>query len=193
MQPLSRVKRDAFISFGSRDAMASRPHLAIKIAECIAEWSDLETLLAVLLAFVLDIDTDTVLAMYDKLENRGARLRMLEAALETKLVGDESKTAQAIIHELVRPAMKQRDKLAHWVWGIAPDLPDALLLTRPSEQTATHMKAIRPPTPPDFNRDQIFVVKEDDLLRELAQIREAKDYVARIVGAVGRTHLSWTR
>ena len=185
MQPLSRVKPKALISFGNENTMSSRAALAIKIAECISEWSDLETLLCMLLALILQTETASVLAMYAALENRAAQLRMLEAAVESKLAQEESaETILAIITGIVRPAMKERDKLAHWVWGLPVDMPDALLLTTPDEKTTVHINSISPPKPPDFNLDQIFVVREGDLRRRLNQIREAKDFVARAAGII---------
>jgi hypothetical protein len=185
MQPLSRVRSNAAIFFGINNAMSERPKVAVKIAECIAEWSDLETLLALFLSLMLNTETDTVLAMYSAIENRAAQLRMLEAAIAAKLPVGQSEVALAIILEFVRPAMKERDRLAHWVWGYSPDLPDALLITPPSEKSATHLKALKPFRPPKFNRDEIFVVTEADLTRTLGRIREAADYVARVATIVG--------
>jgi hypothetical protein len=85
MQPLSRVRSNAAIFFGINNAMSERPKVAVKIAECIAEWSDLETLLALFLSLMLNTEIDTVLAMYSAIENRAAQLRMLEAAIAAKL------------------------------------------------------------------------------------------------------------
>ena len=76
MQPLSCVHRDAHVLFGHDNTMASRPQAAICVAECIAEWSNVEGMLGILLSFLLHAKAKTAMRMYTALENRAAQLRM---------------------------------------------------------------------------------------------------------------------
>jgi hypothetical protein len=53
MQPLSKVKPDAITHWGQGDAMIHRPNVAVKVAQYIAHWSDIETLLGLFLSLLL--------------------------------------------------------------------------------------------------------------------------------------------
>src|SRR5258705_13051458 len=45
MQPLSRIRPNTtMMSFGLDATMVLRPQIAVSIAECIAEWADIETM-----------------------------------------------------------------------------------------------------------------------------------------------------
>jgi len=44
------------------------PELAAKVAECIAAWADIETMLGMLLGFLLNADSKVALAMYAEVE-----------------------------------------------------------------------------------------------------------------------------
>jgi hypothetical protein len=184
MQPLSRVSLHPNALFGQTDTMESRPSLAIKVADCIREYAEIETILGITLAFLLNADAKVALAMYSSVENRSAQLRMLEGAAKAKLSQDQSELLAAVLSVSVRPVMRERDKLAHWCWGYALDLPDALLLTAPDEKMAVHLGALNPPSSVEFNWDKVFVVTHDDLTRMLSRFRDAKDDLARFAGSV---------
>lgn len=111
--------------------MASRPQIAIRVAECISAWAEIETTLGVLLALLLGVNAKAALAMYGTTENRTTQIKMLMAAAEHTVPQEESDILAAVLAAHARPAAKDRDKLAHWCWGSSPDFPEALLLTDP--------------------------------------------------------------
>jgi hypothetical protein len=76
MQPLSKVRRGADVSLGVDDVMASRLKVALKIAECIAKWAEIESSLGLFLALLLNADQKAILGMYEAVESSSARLRM---------------------------------------------------------------------------------------------------------------------
>ncbi len=184
MQPLSRVKADAKLGFDQDDTMSTRPKIAVKIAECISEWADIESMLGIYLALLLDTDRQAALAMFSALDNRAGSLRMLEAATKTKLPEAHAEIFSALLLGFIRPAMRERDKLAHWCWGQSPDLPDSLLLMEPTDKIYVHMQAIRPPKPVEFDRSKVFVVTEVDLERTLQRFRTTENHVAHFMGTV---------
>ena len=53
MQRLSRVKLNCATNWGSNSVMTLRPKVAVKIAQYIAEWSEIESLLGLFLAVLL--------------------------------------------------------------------------------------------------------------------------------------------
>jgi len=184
MQPLSRVSSTATVSFGQIDTMTSRPEIALRIADCISKWADIETMLAILLSLLLNAEEQPILAMYAALENRTSQLRALTAAAKSKLPPHEFEIFEVLRLRFVRPVMKERDRLAHWCWGYSGEIPDALLLTEPNEKVLVHIKVIDKAPSPILDRGKIFVVKAPDLDRTLARLATTTDYLSKFMGAM---------
>lgn len=192
MQPLSSF-RDPRLSghceFGQADTMTSRPQVAIRVAECISEWADIETILGLLLAVLLDANAKAALAMYGATENRATQIRMLMAAAGHKVPQDESDLLAAILRAHVTPTSKDRDKLAHWCWGYSPDFPQALLLTAPTTKTALHHYALDAPSKPQIDSRLIFLVKETDLARMATRFRNTRERLIMITSMIREKNL----
>jgi hypothetical protein len=169
MQPLSRVKPDAMTNWGEPYAMVVRPKLAGKVAHCIALWAEIEIFLGAFLGLLLHTNEKAAVAMYSALENRAAQLRMLIAAAEASLEPSRFEVVTAFLSSIIRPAMRERDRLAHWTWGHSDQLPDALLIAEPGHTLSHLMEAlkrqrgVRPTVdvPSDFTK--IYVVRQTDL------------------------------
>jgi hypothetical protein len=164
--------------------MAKRPVLAFKVAECIAEWANTETMLGLLLGFLLHAKARTALAMYMALENRAAQLRMLDSAAKVELDQRHYDVLTIVMERFVRPLMKTRDKLAHWCWGHSPDLPNDLLLMEPDEALLIHYRVLHGPgllDPTEVNDAKIFVVTDEYLVRLLRDVRKAQSYIAQLI------------
>jgi hypothetical protein len=191
MQPLSRVNSRAPVIFGDATTMTKRPKVAAKIAECIAECAEIETMLGLFLAILLEANSKAALAIYSSVDNRAAQLRILNAAAEAVMEPDNFDLYSAVMNAAVRPAMKERDKLAHWCWGYSQSLPNDLLLSEPDDKLQLHFTAVtlRESGVPDvrFDPANVFVVTEADLIRMADRFREAKSFVSQITGAI------WTK
>ncbi len=186
MQPLSRVKANATVTWGAHDTMVApqRAKAAALVADCIAEWADMETMLGLLLGILLEADSKAALAIYAALENRAAQRRIVLAAAESKLSEDHFDLLSAVFNVCITPVMKERDKLAHWVWGYSPELPDCLLLTMPDNKMVLHFQAINlrhtsPEVP--FDPNKIFVVKSGYLEGLAKRMRDAKDHLTKFM------------
>lgn len=92
--------------------MARRPKLAVKIAHCIAQWSENEVLLGGLLAFLLHANQKAAVAMYSGLDNRSAQLRLITAAAAATLPTDHAGVVNALLSNVVRPAIDERARQA---------------------------------------------------------------------------------
>ena len=192
MQPLSRVRPKADVVWGEEGVMSRQPKIAIKIAECISEWVEIETILGLFLGVLIDADAKAALAIYSSLENRKAQFRILKAAAAAKLPQAHFDVFTAVLAASVTPAMRQRDKYAHWCWAYSPQIPDALLLGQPDQKLSLHFAAIhsgdsvggykRPRV--QMNASKIFVVREPDVDRTLLQLRQAKNWLALLNGSV---------
>jgi hypothetical protein len=143
MQPLSRVVPGRVRTDWGDGILSRHPNLAAKIGECIAEWTETEILLGVFLALLLHASERPVMAMYISLENRAAQLRIIDAAISSSLPQHHSDALLALMKVFIKPAMKYRDKLAHWSWGYSPDVPDGLLLTDTKHKLGGVLNAIR--------------------------------------------------
>jgi hypothetical protein len=113
--------------------MSLRPNLAIKVARCIAQWSEIEVHLGAFLGFLLHAHPKAAWAMYTKIDNRAAQLRMITAAAEASVPANHFDVISILLSSILRPVMRERDKLAHWTWGHSEHLPDALLISEPAE------------------------------------------------------------
>ncbi len=189
MQPLSRVKPTAITNWGQHDTMARRSKLGAMIAHCIAQWSEVEIHLGALLAFILHANEKAAVAMYAGVENRAAQLRLINSAAKASLPKDHYEAISALLVSIVKPAMKERDKLAHWTWGYSDELPDALLLADVQNTLGSLMMALRNQRGPrgtdvPTSFDTIYVVREADLAGILKRSFAAKDHVRLAMGSV---------
>lgn len=193
MQPLSRVMPNANVTFGENDTMQQRPELAVFVAECITQFANLESLLGLSLALILDANQKAVLAMYSAFDSRASQMKLLKAATESELEKLHSDIFDAIITHFVRPVMRDRDKFAHWVWGYSTDLPDALLLMEPRERTPLHAEAINPTSPIAWDYSKIFVIRKDDLARALGRFHTAIEIYKRFTATNWKFHTTEIR
>jgi len=191
MQPLSRVNPKASVTWGALDVMTGRPKVATKVAECIAEWADLETLLGLALAFLLDTDSKAALAIYSSIESSSAQRRMILAAAKTKLDAERFDVLTILMSAVITPVVKERNRLAHWCWAFSPEIPDCLLLCQPDQKMILHLQAVNlrrtaPEIPIDLSL--IYVFTEQDGARLADRLRAAKDQVSMFMAAIWVTN-----
>jgi hypothetical protein len=184
MQPLSRVRPNTIVHFSQRDTMQRRQALAAKIADCISQFSTLESMLGISLSLMLHADAYVILSMYSAMENRSAQLRMLQAGAEAKLSKEQATLMSALLALYVKPLMKNRDKFVHWVWGFSDDLPDALLITNITDAMYTSMTLVGDiEGEPDVSK--VFVVTDSYLTRVSDDTQTAIESYARFTGHFG--------
>jgi hypothetical protein len=191
MQPLSRVNPNCATEWGSNSVMLKRPHVAAKVAQYIAEWSEIESLLGLFLALLLHANQKAILAIYSGLENRTSQLRMIASAAEASLTPDHFDLIETLLRVDIRPCMKYRDRLAHWNWGYADQLTDALLLRDPADKLANmtdyvNLQQLGPPKSRDLpiRFDRIYVLKETDLDGALKRIQETQEHLQTALGTI---------
>lgn len=189
MQPLTRVVSDANMFWGDPETMLKRPKAAVRVAQCISEWAEIETMMGIFLAVLLDTESKTALAMYASLENRAAQRRMILAAAESKLPPDQFDLMQVVFNVSISPVMKERDRLAHWCWGYCDELPEDLLLQSPEEKTEMHYLSVHGATPAQADHpDMIFVITEKYLGQLAARIRTASKYLTSFISSIWGRH-----
>jgi hypothetical protein len=138
-QPLNYVRRKAKVRVPA-NALAERPELAALIGECIAVWSQVETQLAILLSAIMKAETGITAAVFLSIRNSRAQREALTAAAQIGLKDRELEMFSAIAI-LYQSLDSQRTDLAHGLFAISEDLPDALLWIDAKYFTDYHVKS----------------------------------------------------
>ncbi len=194
---MSRVKPVKATHWGV-DILSERPTWAAKIAQCIGLWAEIETELGLFLALLLHANEKAALTMYSAVENRRAQTRMILSAAEATLPDFHFYVVSALMTAIVAPAMRERDKLAHWCWGKSNELPDALLITEPKNKLVGLMNAVKAQARGSgseipFNHSLIYVVREPDLDRTLKQFSDVEQHLREAMGSVWQKNSSQER
>jgi hypothetical protein len=158
-QPLSRVNPHATTQFDGY-ALIEKEELAVYPMTVIAMWADIDRALAELLLLMLKSpDLSVGMAMYQALASSEAKRAALLAAAA-----------------------------AHHLWGVAKELPNALLLVDPKDwvkqQTAVaaftkgQVSDALSPKPSSFvDRQKVMVFFESALQAEAVRVEDARRYV----------------
>jgi hypothetical protein len=96
-QPMKFVISDRSSALFTSDAMDQRPTVAVKIAKCIAIWSEIESYLASVLARMLGAHAEIATDIYAAINSRPAQIRILNIASEWTLEDDSLLLFQAIL------------------------------------------------------------------------------------------------
>jgi hypothetical protein len=128
--PLSTVKPGATVELNT-NALKERPELSQLIAVAVGKWAHVEHLLALLMIRILGANHRPSIAMFTTLTSSNLQMVALKAAGQAGLRDDDLDHFSASVR-VAESAGKQRHKLAHWIWGQSPDLPNALLLADPA-------------------------------------------------------------
>lgn len=170
--PLSKVLPHAplFLANVGDYPLKHNEHLARLAMEGIASWANVESIMLRLYLILAGGPEAQAAAVFLSIESDGARKSAIAALADLALDDEQKKLFRAMLKVIERRS-KARHKLAHWIWGFSPALPDALLLadprmrntspalTRPidsSEAFDAYAKAIY---------DHVYVYTEQDFLK----------------------------
>jgi hypothetical protein len=128
-QPLNRVARNATFRHNP-SALNDKPELARLVSCIFANWALIEHRLSLLLIRILGADAAPAIAMFSVLQTQHLQLAALEAAAESELSEIELEVFQAGL-AVANRVQTPRHHLAHWIWGLSPEVPDALCLAEP--------------------------------------------------------------
>ena len=131
-QPLHRVLPDAAFHATTR-ALVDKPELARWVTIIFANSALIDHYLSLLLVRILGADEAPALAMFDTLRALPSQLGALKAAAEAALSKQEHRVLIAGL-KVAERVRTPRNHLAHWIWGVSDQLPNALLLAEPKPQ-----------------------------------------------------------
>jgi hypothetical protein len=158
-QPLSRVNPKASVSIGNAGhrALSERPALAVLAMEALGSWANVELFLLSLFVKLLGGNEALASKLYLVLDGQRSKSQVLAEAVKTIEDHRHGELVQAVIG-ISRTNEKVRDRLAHHVWGISPDLLDALLLIDPKTLVG----------PAAMSYDDVFVYRANDFQQIIA-------------------------
>jgi hypothetical protein len=154
-QPISHVSPNATIVIGNAGdrPLVRHQQLAVLAIEAIASWSNVESFMLNLFVQLLGGGGSLAAEIFLSLETQSAKTSAINAAAECALANDPEKLALLKgILSISKTNEKSRNKLAHWIWGDSPDLPDALLLVNPKTNIG------------NIDRSEVYVYREQDFL-----------------------------
>jgi hypothetical protein len=115
------------MSFGiGPGCLAQRPHLASLIGQCIAMWNDAELQMALSLGAILKVNSDAAVALYLAIRTSRTQRDAMSAVARLLLSEEDLKVFEGVL-SVYGSLEKQRNALAHGLFGVADDLPDAVL------------------------------------------------------------------
>jgi hypothetical protein len=156
--------------------LRDRPDISRRIGECIGLWTQVEVQMALLLSTLMKADTGAAVAVFLSIRNARAQREAVSAAAENALTGDKLEAYSAIAN-VYKSLEGQRNDLAHGVFGISDEIPDAILWMEPKEHTGSFVKwlaklATSNETPDLEIEEGIFVYKLNDIETLISQIQE---------------------
>jgi hypothetical protein len=179
-QPLIYVRPKAKYRMPA-NALSERPELAALVGECIAFWSQVEGQLAILLSAIMKTEKAIAAAIFLSIRNSRAQREALTAAAEIALSGRELEMFRAIA-VVYQSLDTQRTDLAHGIFGICEELPDALLWINSKDFTQhnlefwTELITRTDPSVPlqsdETGRALFYVYRKEDFIQLRDEIKE---------------------
>jgi hypothetical protein len=109
-------------------AINDRPALASVIGKCVGIWSYVDNGVGNLFGILLGVDSEATHRVFLTLRKAAKQLEALDAAAIGKRLSDDEKTVYSGIINEYGSLEKQRNKLAHGLFGICPDDEDLLFV-----------------------------------------------------------------
>jgi hypothetical protein len=163
--------------------IAQRPELASLIAQCIAMWNDAELQMALSLGAILKTNSDAAVALFLAIKTSRTQRDALSSVARLLLSGADLDAFDAllIVYEGLE---KQRNALAHGLYGVVDSLPDAILWTDIQDHSnfiinvlAKEYQGTPVADPHEKLRKDMFVYRRDDLVELLAALTELQKAV----------------
>jgi hypothetical protein len=150
-QPLSSYKPrfGRMMAGAGMRIFATNPMLGALAMEAIASWSNVDYFLLQAYLEMMGGRNEAFASAYLSLDTQNAKTKLVSAAAEARCSAEELKIFRIIL-EIAKSAQKQRDRLAHWIWGISLAIPDCFLLMDTRHDPLT------------VKEEQIFVYREID-------------------------------
>jgi hypothetical protein len=160
----------------------NRPEQASLIGQCIAMWSDIELQMALSLGAILKTSSDAAVALFLSIKTSRTQREALETIARLLLVGNALDAFEALM-SVYGSLEKQRNALAHGLYGVSDALPDAVLWCDIQDHAnflinvyLSEYKGTPLVDPHEKLRRDMYVYRSQDLkelLRDLTELQKA--------------------
>lgn len=196
-QPLSSLKIKRMVSIGSNtDSPARhRPALALSAMNLIAEWSLLEGFINGMFAQLLGANPGPSAAIFATIRSPQGQRDAMRAVVDAALADQAERDIIFAMLSVYDAASGLRNRVAHWVWGHAYDLPNAVLLANPtayadfqsriaSWSLSAREDPMKASPPPALDYRQVFAYEQSDFDEASARIQRAIELVHRVTSTL---------
>ncbi len=108
---------------------------------------------------------DKAATIYLAMETQSAKTAAI-VALANAHLSEENRDLLKAVLAVAKSRQKDRDRIAHGVWGESPNIPDALLLINQKDKIRT-----------ELSREYVLVYKESDFVSMIEGNRQLSRYV----------------
>ena len=130
-QPLSTFLKTGNYSLQfNADALRDKPDFAALIAEAIARWARIEAGVGNIFVEMLGSEINAGYAMFSALRATTLQFQVIKSTANSVLTGEALEVFSATMG-VVESVQPERNRLAHWLWGSSPQVPEGLLLIDP--------------------------------------------------------------
>ena len=157
-------------------ALIQRPEAAAWVAQCIANWSWVESTMGTLFSNLLGTNLPAGAALYNDMTSALSKDRALRSVALAALTADDYALLEALL-KFKDGHQRTRDKYAHWYWGICDEITDGLVLVDPrymlqyrANLLDLHDKGQR--VGAEMDRTKIYVARVKDLKADASDFAE---------------------
>ena len=171
-QPLRNLPAVNIIAIGSNTDSPSktRPALALAAMNIVAEWSILEGFINGVFVELLGTNATQAAAIFASIRSPAGQRDAFKAVASVSLPDEESRDLLLAVLTVCEKASGTRNRIAHWIWGHSPQLPDSVLLADPVAVASWRaaLKDYQAAQPnrtlplPHLNREKVYAYKQED-------------------------------
>lgn len=161
--------------------------------QVISEWSIMESFFSSTVMAMLRSDSGPAASIFTSLSSETAKLDAIRAIAGETLTEEERLLIEFLL-KLRKTAARDRNRIAHWVWGYSTCISDALLLGDPvafalyNAEMNRYVASIGKGewrAPPQFPLDKILVYKASDFESAKQAILKAARFAMQINILIG--------
>lgn len=170
------------------EAIIKRHALSLAGMHAVTQYSMLEPLLSVVMTKLLGSDPRPAVAILAVIKNSSIRNEALRSVAEESLNADDLALFNAVLG-VVDSADKERNRLAHWLWAIDDQLPDAVVLLDPRKYASMNSDVAVAMAKGSTSVEQATALQ--DKMRSMALVYRQQDFQTAI-NAVERAFFAIT-
>jgi hypothetical protein len=136
-QPFLPTYKDSPVMYGV-EMVERLPQLASLVGRCAANWTMVESQMALTMGSLLGVENAASVAVFTSLRNSRAQREAIEAAAKVSLTVDLQDIFSALLN-VHKSLDSQRNDVIHGVWGNSEAIPDAAIWISLQNYAVSHI------------------------------------------------------